>query len=158
MSHPHTRRIGRLPRWQRIATHAVFGLCALSGVLYFLAHDVRWALPGLASHSLLVAHGVSATLALLALGAVMPAHIRVAWLAQRNRTSGVVMTAVLTGLMISGLLLYYGDEDWREAVIWGHWLVGGLGLLAFPLHLVLGRRAATVRQPVQPMVVKKHPA
>jgi len=147
--HSHSRRanrIGRLPRWQRIATHAIFGFCALSGVLFFMAHDVHLELPGVSSHSLLVAHGVSAALALMAFGAVMPAHIRIAWSARRNRTTGVILGILLSVLMVSGLLLYYGSEDLREAIVWSHWVMGGLGLLLFPLHFVWGQRA-TPSQP-----------
>ena len=142
MSHSHPRRVGRLPRWQKIATHLVFTLCALSGILFFATHDLQLALPGLASRSYLVMHGVSASLALLALGAVMPAHIRAAWHARRNLTTGIALTLVLSVLTVSGLLLYYGSEDWRETVVWSHWLIGGLGLAVFPLHFVWGQRLA----------------
>jgi len=142
--HKHARRIarlGRLPRWQRIATHAILGFCALSGLLFFMAHDVHLELLGVHSHSLLVAHGISAALALMAFGAVMPAHIRVAWKAKRNRTTGILLSTMLSALMLTGLLLYYGSEDWRDTVIWSHWVMGGLGLLLFPLHIVWGQRA-----------------
>jgi len=77
---------------------------------------------------------------LLAFGAVLPGHVRAAWNARRNRSSGVAMVVVLAALMASGLLLYYGGEEWREGVVWSHWVAGFLVLAAFPLHLVLGRR------------------
>ena len=83
-------RVGRLPRWQRLATYAVLVFCALSGLLFFMAHDVDMHVTGLASHILLMLHGVSAQAALLTVGAVMPIHIRQAWNARRNRTTGVL--------------------------------------------------------------------
>jgi hypothetical protein len=147
-----------LPRWQRIATHAIFGFCALSGLLFFMAHEVHLELPGVGSHSLLVAHGISAAVALMAFGAVMPAHIRVAWNARRNRTTGITLSALLSALMLTGLLLYYGSEDWRDTVIWSHWVMGALGLWLFPLHFVWGQRAtASPPSPRSPWAQSQRP-
>ena len=134
------RRAGRLPAWQRIPTHLIFTVCALSGLLFFLRHELHLDIPGVETHSYLVMHGVSAAFALLAIGAVLPGHLRVAWIARRNRMSGVVMLVVMALLMLSGLMLYYGSEEWRDATVLTHWIVGGIVMAAFPLHLVLGRR------------------
>ncbi|MEY5100592.1 MAG: hypothetical protein RJA36_3311 [Pseudomonadota bacterium] len=142
MTHHKRSRVGRLPRWQRLSTHLIFSLCALSGLLFFLRHELALELAGPATHSYLVAHGVSAAFALLAFGAVLPGHVRAAWNARRNRASGVAMIGVLAALMGSGLLLYYGGEEWREGVVWTHWVVGFLVLAVFPLHLLLGSRGA----------------
>jgi hypothetical protein len=159
--HDHSHRItrlGRLPRWQRIATHAIFGFCALSGLLFFMAHDIHLELSGMRSHSLLVAHGMSAALALMAFGAVMPAHIRVAWRARRNRTTGIMLSTLLIALVISGLLLYYGSEDIRQAIVWSHWVMGGLGMMLFPLHFVWGQRAtASPPSPRSPRAQSQSP-
>lgn len=142
MSHHHRRgRIGCLPRWQRNGTHWFFAACALSGVGYLLAHTLRWQALAEYAHSLLVAHGVSAYLSVLAFGAVIPGHIRSAWKAGRNRDSGVAMIAVLALLMGSGLLLYYGSEEMHDTVLWLHWIVGGAVVALFPYHLVVGRLA-----------------
>jgi cation transport ATPase len=133
-------RVGRLPRWQRLSTYAMLIGCALSGVLFFIAHDADVNVTGLAPQSLLMWHGISAQGALLAMGAVMPTHIRLAWNARRNRTTGVLLCSLLGVLMASGLSLYYGGEDLREATVWSHWILGGAGLLLFPLHVVWGQR------------------
>lgn len=135
-------RVGRLPRWQRLSTYAILLGCALSGVLFFMAHDADLNVTGLAPQSLLMWHGISAQGALLATGAVMPAHIRLAWNAQRNRTTGVLLCSLLGVLMASGLWLYYGSEDLRDAAVWSHWIFGGVGLMLFPLHVVWGQRQA----------------
>ena len=134
------RRAGRLPAWQRIPAHLIFTVCALSGLLFFLRHELHLDIPGVETHSYLVMHGVSAAFALLAIGAVLPGHLRVAWIARRNRMSGVVMLVVMALLMLSGLMLYYGSEELRDATVLTHWIVGGIVMAAFPLHLVLGRR------------------
>ncbi len=140
MSPSKIRRAGRLPAWQRIPTHLIFAVCALSGLLFFLRHELRLAIPGIEAHSYLVMHGVSAAFALLAIGAILPGHLRVAWIARRNRLSGIVMLGVMALLMLSGLMLYYGSEEVRDATVLTHWIVGGIVIAAFPLHLVLGRR------------------
>lgn len=140
-----------MPRWQRYSSHLIFLACALSGTAYFLMHEWHWFGALENAHAFLVAHGVSAYFMLLVFGAVMPGHIRAAWNVRRNRGSGIAMVAFLAGLMVSGLLLYYGPEESRDYSLWGHWVVGGILLLGFPLHLVLGRRANLrlgQRQPV----------
>ncbi len=142
MNSAKIRRAGRLPAWQRIPTHLIFTVCALSGLLFFLRHDLRVEIPGAETHSYLVMHGVSAAFALLAIGAILPGHLRVAWIARRNRISGLVMLAVMALLMLSGLMLYYGSEELRDATVLTHWIVGGIVMAAFPLHLMLGRRDA----------------
>jgi hypothetical protein len=142
MSHHHKRsRVGHLPRWQRLSTHLIFAICAFSGLGFFLKREMGVEFGDVAARSLLVWHGISAAFALLAFGAVLPGHIRSSWNAGRNRASGIAMIAVMASLMLSGLLLYYGDEEWHDAVLWAHWIGGFLVLAAFPLHLVLGHRA-----------------
>lgn len=140
MSPSKIRRAGRLPGWQRIPTHIVFAICALSGVLFFLRHELHLEIPGVDTHSYLVMHGISAAFALLAIGAILPGHLRVAWIARRNRVSGIAILLVMALLMLSGLMLYYGSEELRDASVLTHWIVGGAAVAAFPLHLVLGRR------------------
>ncbi len=141
MNEINPRRIGRMPGWQRLPTHLILAVCAFSGLLYFIRHELRIELPGLESHGYLVTHGISAAFALLAFGAVLPAHLRAAWVAKRNRTSGIVMIAVMSVLMLSGLLLYYGSEEMRDGVVLTHWVVGFAAFAAFVLHLVIGRKA-----------------
>ncbi len=144
------RRAGRLPGWQRVPTYLVFAICALSGLLFFLRHDLYLDIPGIATHSYLVVHGTSAAFALLAIGAVLPGHLRVAWLARRNRLSGMVMLLVMGLLMLSGLMLYYGSEEMRDAAVLTHWIVAVAAIAALPLHLILGRRKSAPAHGAQP--------
>lgn len=145
MSDIKIRRIGRMPGWQRVPTHIVLAACALSGLLYFIRHELRIELPGIDAHGMLVAHGVSSAFALLAFGAILPGHLRAAWIAKRNRASGITMIAVMSALMLSGLLLYYGSEEMRDGAVLTHWMVGFVAFAAFALHLVLGRQVAAIR-------------
>ena len=141
MSHHKRSRVGHLPRWQRLSTHLIFAICALSGLGFFLKREMGIDFGDLQARSLLVWHGISAAFALLAFGAVLPGHIRSSWKAGRNRSTGIAMITVMAGLMLSGLLLYYGDEEWHDGVLWAHWIGGFIAFAAFPLHLVLGHRA-----------------
>ncbi len=140
MSSSRPRRVGLLPAWQRSPTHLILAICALSGLLFYFRHDLQFEVLLEASHSLLVTHGVSAAFALLAFGAILPGHLRAAWIAKRNRVSGVMMIAVMSVLMLSGLLLYYGNEEMRDGVVLTHLVVGFAAFAVFLLHLLLGRR------------------
>lgn len=148
MSHHKHSRVGRLPRWQRLFSHLIFTVCAFSGLGFFLKREMGFELNDIAAHSFLVWHGVSAAFALLAFGAVLPGHIRSAWNVKRNRGSGSAMIVVMAALMLSGLLLYYGDEEWRDRVVWAHWIAGFIAFAAFPVHLALGRLANRRTRPL----------
>lgn len=51
------------------------------------------------------------------------------------------MFAVMAALAVSGLMLYYGAEENRDASLWTHWLIGSAMFLVFPLHALIGREA-----------------
>ena len=133
-------RVAHLPFWQSFSTHTIFLICAISGVLYLLAHEFEIKALALENHSILVAHGFSATFFVLLFGAIMPNHIKAGWKSKRNRISGGLMVSVMTLLLISGLFLYYGDAT-RDAALWVHWVIGVGLVLLFPFHFIAGRRA-----------------
>lgn len=133
-------RIAHLPRWQSLSTHIIFIICALSGILYLLAHDFEITPFAIKNHTILSIHGFAAYFFILLFGAVLPNHIKVGWHNKRNRTSGGLMILVMTLLLLSGLFLYYGDLT-RDIALWVHWIIGCSLVLLFPLHFVMGRRA-----------------
>ena len=133
-------RVAHLPFWQSFSTHTIFLICAISGVLYLLAHEFEIKALAVENHSILVAHGFSAYLFVLLFGAAMPNHIKGGWHNKRNRISGGAMVLVMALLLLSGLSLYYGDET-RDAALWVHWVIGIGLVLLFPLHFIRGRRA-----------------
>ncbi len=133
-------RVAHLPAWQAFSSHVIFLICAISGVLYLLAHEFEITLLVVENHSILIAHGASAYLFVLLFGAVMPTHIKAGWKAKRNRVSGSLMITVMSLLLVSGLFLYYADEI-RYAALWVHWVIGGGLVLLFPFHFIAGRRA-----------------
>ncbi len=141
MQHLHhiiIRRSAPMPAWQAIPSHLIFILCAASGVLYLLAHEFEIAPLAIKNHSLLIAHGVSAYLFVILFGSVMPVHIKSGWKTKRNRISGGLMIAVMTLLLVSGLILYYG-VDTREPALWVHWVIGCGLVVLFPAHYLLGK-------------------
>jgi hypothetical protein len=133
-------RVAHLPLWQSFSTHAIFIICAVSGVLYLLAHEFEVKPLALENHTILIAHGFAAYFFVLLFGALIPHHIKAGWQSKRNRISGSLMVLVIALLLVSGLFLYYGDET-RDAALWVHWIIGCGLVLLFPLHFIRGRRA-----------------
>ena len=133
-------RVAHMPFWQSFSTHLIFIICAVSGVLYLLAHEFEIKALSVENHSILIVHGFAAYFFVLLFGAMMPNHIKAGWKNKRNRISGGLMVAVMSLLLISGLFLYYGNET-RDAALWVHWVIGCCLVLLFPLHFIRGRRA-----------------
>jgi hypothetical protein len=127
----------RLGFWQKAAIYVTTIMVGLSGVLWFILHDVvaddldDWA------HLLLILHGVSAYALLVAIGSLLPVHVRSGWLRRRNLATGLTVIAVMAVLGITALMLYYGDEDMQKPAKWLH-LAFGLGcFIVFPAHAFL---------------------
>lgn len=127
-------RLGKMPDWQKKLVHGAMITCSLTGCIYLLGQefDVNKSLLG--SYSVLAWHGVSAILATLALGTILPFHLKAGLKAKRNFISGISQLCSLTVLLVSGALLYYGPEEVRDAAIYTHWIVGLLFVLCFVLH------------------------
>lgn len=141
-THQHVFSI-RLPKMQRWAIYGLFATVAISGVVWCALHDfLQWE-SGAVEHLLLTLHGVTAALSLVALGSVLPLHIRLAWRVQHRLKSGITALTLMILLGTTGLLLYYGSEEWREYARWTHLAVGVVAIVALPLHVWLGRRRRT---------------
>ena len=140
MFYKKRNRVAHLPSWQSYCTHTIFIICAVSGVLYLLAHELDIIPLPIKNHSILVIHGFSAYFFALLFGAVIPTHIKAGWKNKRNKISGSLMVLAMSLLLISGLFLYYG-ADTRDAALWVHWVIGCGLVLLFPFHFFAGRRA-----------------
>lgn len=128
----------------------------LSGALWLLFHCFFFA-PGEfgpTPHPLekwwLRLHGLFAFATLVALGSVLPVHVRGAWQKRKNRATGVTLTAWVLWLAATGYALYYfateANEAWLPVL---HWAPA----LALPLALqyhVRRRRARPARR-IPPM-------
>lgn len=124
----------RLGVWQKTAVFATVAVVGLSGLLWFVLHDVVADELGDTTHLLLSLHGVSAYALLVAVGSLLPLHVRAGWRSGRNTITGVVTTAAMAVLSVTALMLYYGGEETQAAVKWIHLAFGFALLAVFPAH------------------------
>ncbi len=132
----------RLHRWHYRVTLTVFLGVTASGLVWSFLYDLLGREPDDLSRTLMQWHGAFAMLTLLALGALLPQHVRFAWHAARNRGSGATMLAIAATLVATGYGLYYADESLRALAKWIHLGIGIAAVAALPLHIWLGRRRA----------------
>lgn len=130
----------RLPKAQRWTTYLALVAVAISGIAWWFLHDVlQWGWM-LAERRLLISHGIAAAATLVIVGGLLPLHIHLAWRVRRNLSSGIAALAIMTLLAVTGSLLYYGSQDWRDWVRWVHIGAGLIAALIIPTHVWLGRR------------------
>ena len=129
-------RPGRMPAWQRWSVLLGMSLCAISGVLFWVGHELHIAHGTLGSRWVLTLHGVSASLAVFLFGTVMLGYVRVGVNFRRQMFTGISNLIALSILVISSWLLYYGDEEWRDNTVLIHWSVGLLFAVIFLAHLL----------------------
>lgn len=90
---------------------------------------------------LLMAHGGTAMVTLLLLGALIPVHVLRSWRSGNNLVTGSLMITLNTLLVVTAFGLYYlGSETVRPWMSWIHLVVGFCVPLLFTLHVFLGRR------------------
>lgn len=133
-----------LPNRHERLIYLAFAFLVLSGLIwlggrYGLRPDPEFPHP-LEAWALKL-HGAAAMLGLLALGSVLPQHVRFAWRARRNRASGATILFVAGGLVLTGYGLYYAaDDNLRPWISLGHWGSGLLLPVGMVWHVVAGRR------------------
>ena len=157
--HRHRRAQQRmpLPRWQRLGVYLIGGALLISGIAWlYLDTFVRiesdfglehspW------QHRWLILHGVLAMPILWLVGVLWTAHVKRGWLHRQNRSSGGFVLAMVALLAISAAMLYYlADEPWRAAASSVHWLLGLAMVIALPVHIWCGRKAAKALAKVTP--------
>ena len=127
-------RLGKMPNWQRSFVLSGMLACSLSGCLYLLGHEFQIQRVWLGNHTVLAAHGIAAMLATLALGSVLPFHLKAGLKSKKKNLSGFSQLGFLSVLVITGALLYYGPVDIRDTVIQTHWMVGLVFTAIFLIH------------------------
>jgi hypothetical protein len=127
-------RLGKMPSWQRSFVLTGMLTCSVSGCLYLMGHEFAVQKSWFGNHTVLAIHGIAAMLALLALGSVLPFHLKAGLKSKRKWISGFTQLSFLAVLIITGALLYYGPEEIRDEVIQTHWMIGLLFFLIFLLH------------------------
>jgi len=133
-----------MPAWQR--NFVLLGLfsCSLTGTAYLLGHEFEIQRVLLGTHTVLAWHGVAAILASIALGSILPFHLKAGLKSKRKLFSGFSQLGFLTTLLISGALLYYGSEEIRESVVLTHWVAGLIFFAIFLLHGFYSRKSQDI--------------
>jgi hypothetical protein len=109
-------------------------ICSLTGVIYLLGHQLQINRVLLGNHNVLAIHGIAAIFATLALGSILPFHLKAGLKSGRKWHSGFSQLSLLSALIISGALLYYGPEWMRDTVIDIHSVIGLLFFAIFLMH------------------------
>lgn len=131
-----------MPAWQRHFVLIGMLSCSLTGTAYLLGHEFHIERAILGAHSVLMWHGIAAMIATLALGSVLPFHLKAGLKSKRKLWSGVSQLTFLSTLLVSGVLLYYGPEEIRDTVITTHWITGLAFFAIFLLHGVYTKKLA----------------
>ncbi|WP_426411212.1 hypothetical protein [Bradyrhizobium ganzhouense] len=112
-------------------------MVALSGLLWFVLHDMLAEDWSESTRILLTLHGVTSYALLVAIGSLLPLHVRAGWLRRRNLVTGILVTASMTVLSVTALVLYYGSEETQVVAKWVHLAVGCCCILLFLAHAFL---------------------
>ncbi|WP_456702333.1 MULTISPECIES: hypothetical protein [unclassified Bradyrhizobium] len=123
---------------------------SLSGLAWFFLHDIATGDFSGAAHLLLTLHGISSYAVLVGVGSLLPLHVRAGWRSRRNIVTGTLVTATMTVLCVTALMLYYGEEETQGVAKWVH-LVFGFGcLVLFPAHAFLKAKAREAELRTEP--------
>ena len=140
-------RTARLSRWQIWLLCLSLGLLWLSGAVWLLLHhygqlqgefgpEVNPAEPWM-----LRLHGFALIPLLMGMGTLLLAHIPKGWRYRRQRIAGIILTAVMAILTVTGYLLYYlGDEGLRGTASVVHWAIGLGAPIVLAWHYLNGRK------------------
>ena len=109
--------------------------CSISGSLYLIGHEFQIHRSTFGNHTVLAIHGIFAMIATLALGSVLPFHLKAGLKSKKKWFSGFSQLSFLAVLLTTGGLLYYGPAQIRDRVVITHWVVGLLFFLIFLLHI-----------------------
>jgi cation transport ATPase len=128
--------LGKMPNWQRWFMISALCVCSLSGIAFLLGHEFHISRALLGDRRVLIIHGVSAAIALIAFGTALPFHIKAGLKAKKNRISGISQLIFLAILLITAMLLYYGPEELHEGSEIIHWALGLIFFAIFIFHAI----------------------
>jgi hypothetical protein len=128
----------KLTAIQRFFCHlTIFTLLVSGGTWlifnFFIDHNSSWRFLSFWSLRL---HGAASYGFLIIFGMLLSTHISFNWQVKKNRRkSGIILTAFLVILILSGYLLYYASDDsFRNLISYLHWLLGIVSGAIFILH------------------------
>jgi hypothetical protein len=141
------RPLAALGRARRLSLYAISALAWLTGAVWLWLRaygrvsgpygpDPSPALPAVRA-----AHGAAAMAFLVAVGALLPDHVRYGWRDKRRRASGAPLLAACAVLAATGWGLYYLSGDAARADASRVHVVVGIALPALiAVHVLLKRR------------------
>ncbi len=142
----------RLESGLRFWIYATFATLAATGVIWLVAdvlknaEDEVWQT---IAADMLMLHGMTAMIALVLMGVMIPLHIQRSWRAGKNRVSGAVMIAANAALVATAWGLYYAGSDLLRTFATDIHIAVGLALPALATaHVMLGRRSRG-RRPIK---------
>lgn len=137
-----------MSRLQLLWLHLAVGLTAVTGIVfavmkYFMTSNDEFSVVNhpLQPH-MLAAHVVIAPALLFLLGWTFSNHIlpKYRFGNGKNRRTGIASTALIVPMALSAYLLQIStNETLREVMAWAHWISSAAFLLAYLIHLAIGR-------------------
>lgn len=124
----------RLGVWQKSAVYVTAAAVGGSGLIWFVAHDLIDNESTDITRALLTMHGVASYALLVALGSLLPLHVRSGWRHRRNILTGLATLAMMVILGATALVLYYGSEETHAAARWIHLGFGLFSVVLLPIH------------------------
>ena len=138
-------RLGKMPAWQRSFVISSMLACSISGSLYLIGHEFQIQRATFGNHTILASHGIFAMIATLALGSVLPFHLKAGLKSKKKWISGFSQLGFLAISLTTGGLLYYGPAQIRDSVVITHWVVGLMFFVIFLLHSVSILKIGTIK-------------
>ena len=141
----------RLDRGLRVWTYATFTALLVTGAVWLVADPFKTSDDGeswqAVAATMLMLHGITAMIALVLLGMLIPLHVGRSWRTGKNQISGAAMMAANAILVATASGLYYAGSDLLRAVVVDVHVAIGIVLPALlATHVILGRRT---RSPVR---------
>ena len=139
----------RLDPGLRFWNYVAFATLLVTGAIWLVADQLKTSENGemwqaIAANTLML-HGMTAMIALVLLGALIPLHVQRSWRAGKNRITGSVMVGFNAILVATAAGLYYAGSDLLRTFVADVHIAVGLALPALIVtHVVLGRRAKTL--------------
>lgn len=134
------------PKWFYRFLLLSFMFLTVSGLLLIpnaldmrLDWDVKWHLNGAVRLVVVTLHATLAFLIVSQLGALWSVHMRIGWRHHKNLKSGLGLVAILLGLVLTGIGIYYAGEDWSIPASASHIIIGITAPVIFGAHIILGR-------------------
>lgn len=107
--------------------------------------DVAWHLNGAIRLAVVTLHASIAFLIVSQLGALWSVHMRIGWRHHKNLKTGLSLVAILLGLVITGLGIYYAGEDWSVPASASHIIIGLFIPIVLVLHIIAARTKEKLR-------------